>query len=303
MVSGTEKDREHWRFVSVQTRGCHSATRCSDKQREQQRQLAGYLAIGECEVVGMGDTRLGGDASDIARLARTALNGLYNDATITTAYDEAAGPADRVQSRSGAAIHDNDTNTVRGTRPEKDSVGHDVGATDPAEPDSNIYDDTNIHNNTNTNDAERDAQPPAAQSVARSRLRVGSHPCGEAACCLVRSARRTGAWRGASATADCRGWGRYVARIYRGASKKTMVVVETYFPGAPYEASDAAREENSQMLSARAAAAPPGVSAARWKRDAKPPKSCDVRAVQPNHLKLAHHSHCTGISGTHRWDH
>ena len=44
MVSGAEKDREHWRFVSVQTRGCLSVTRRSDKQREQQLQLAGYLA-------------------------------------------------------------------------------------------------------------------------------------------------------------------------------------------------------------------------------------------------------------------
>ena len=58
MVSGAEKDREHWRFVSVQTRGCLSVTRRSDKQREQQLQLAGYLAARECEVVGMGDTRL-----------------------------------------------------------------------------------------------------------------------------------------------------------------------------------------------------------------------------------------------------
>jgi hypothetical protein len=56
MVSGAEKDREHWRFVSVQTRGCLSVTRRSDKQREQQLQLAGYLATRECEVVGMGDT-------------------------------------------------------------------------------------------------------------------------------------------------------------------------------------------------------------------------------------------------------
>ena len=54
MVSGAEKDREHWRFVSVQTRGCLSVTRRSDKQREQQLQLAGYLAARECEVVGMG---------------------------------------------------------------------------------------------------------------------------------------------------------------------------------------------------------------------------------------------------------
>ena len=44
---------------------------------------------------------------------------------------------------------------------------------------------------------------------------------------------------------DCRGWGRYIGRVYRGrgASKKTMVVVETYFPDATYEASDAARED------------------------------------------------------------
>ena len=31
---------------------------------------------------------------------------------------------------------------------------------------------------------------------------------------------------------DCQGWGRYIGRVYRGASKKTMIVVETYFPDA-----------------------------------------------------------------------
>ena len=154
MVSGTEKDREHWRFVSVQTRGCLSVTRRSDKQREQQRQLAGCLAIRECEIAGLGDTRLGGDAPDIARLTRTALNGLDNDGTNTAACDEAAGPADQVQSRSDAAIYDDDTITERGKRPRQDPVGHDTGATAPVESDSNIYDDTNIHhNNNNTNDA------------------------------------------------------------------------------------------------------------------------------------------------------
>ena len=101
-MSGAEKDCEHWRFVSVQTRGCLSVTRRSGKQREQQLQLAGYLAMRECEVVGMGDTRLGGDASDIARLTRTALNELYNDDTVTAACDEAAGPADWAQSRPNA---------------------------------------------------------------------------------------------------------------------------------------------------------------------------------------------------------
>ena len=31
---------------------------------------------------------------------------------------------------------------------------------------------------------------------------------------------------------DCRKWGRYLGRIYRGKNKKTMVVVHGYFPDA-----------------------------------------------------------------------
>lgn len=136
MVSGTEKDRKHWRFLSVQARGCLSVTRRSGKQREQQRQLTGYLAMRGREVVGMGGTRLGDNASDIARLTRTALNRSYNDDTSTAASDEAAGPAGRC--RAGQTpLHDNDANTVRGARPGQDPVGHDVGGTDPVEPDSN----------------------------------------------------------------------------------------------------------------------------------------------------------------------
>ena len=59
MVPGVEKDREHWRFISVQTRGCLSVIRRSDKQREQHLQLARYLVARECEIVGMGGTQLG----------------------------------------------------------------------------------------------------------------------------------------------------------------------------------------------------------------------------------------------------
>ena len=217
MVSGTEKDREHWRFRSVQARGCLSVTRRSGKQRDQQRQLTGYLAMRKCEVVGMGGTRLGDNASDIARLTRTALNRSYNDDTSTAASDEAAGPAGRC--RAGQTpLHDNDANTVRGARPGQDPVGHDVGGTDPVEPDSNIYDDTNVHNNTNTSDDEGDAQSPAAQLAARSRSLVGLT---SGAACFHKTAndvwrggvllgslgeanKRMGARRGASTTAKAR---------------------------------------------------------------------------------------------------
>ena len=85
---------------------------------------------------------------------------------------------------------------------------------------------------------------------------------------------------------DCRGWGRYIGRVYRGASKKTMVVVEAYFPGATYETSDAAREDYSQMLGPRAAAALPGDSATRWKRGAKPPKPTLVQTKRPKRLLI-----------------
>ena len=65
-----------------------------------------------------------------------------------------------------------------------------------------------------------------------------------------------------------------------------MVVIETYFPNAPCEASDAAREDYSQMLDARVVAAPFGVSATRWKRDAKPPKPTLVQTKRPKRLLI-----------------
>ena len=235
MVSGAEKDREHWRFVSVQTRGCLSVTRRSDKQREQQLQLAGYLAARECEVVGMGDTRLGGDASDMARLTRTALNGLYNN-------------------------------------------------------------DTNIHNNDNTSDERSaDTRPTAGQSAERPRLRVGLTYDAAGSHKTANDVWRGGVLLGSLGEAnkrmegrvdDCRGWGRYIGRVYRGASKKTMVVIEAYFPDAAYEADNATREDYSQTLGARAAAALPGVSAARWKHGAAPPKPTLVQTKRPKRLLI-----------------
>ena len=85
---------------------------------------------------------------------------------------------------------------------------------------------------------------------------------------------------------DCRGWGRYIGRIYRGASKKTMVVIETCFPDAAYETNDATRGDYSQTLGARAAAALPGASATWWKRGAKPPKPTLVHTNRPKRLLI-----------------
>ena len=46
---------------------------------------------------------------------------------------------------------------------------------------------------------------------------------------------------------DCRKWGRYLGRIYRGKNKKTMVVVQVYFPDAQYSSTSKA-ESYSQLL-------------------------------------------------------
>ena len=224
--------------ISVQVRGCLSVTRRSDKQREEQLQLAGYLAARECEVAGMGDTRLGGDVPDMARLTRTALDGLYNDDTNTVDCGRATEPAGWEHSRPSAAASStsNNTNDERGTRPGEGHVGRGARATQTAGPAPNIYNDTNV-NNSNTND-EEDAgtRPTAGQSAERSRLRMGLAYDAAGSHKTANDVRRGGVLLGSLGEAnkrmegrinDCRGWGRYIGRVYRGASKKTMIVVET----------------------------------------------------------------------------
>ena len=69
------------------------------------------------------------------------------------------------------------------------------------------------------------------------------------------SKNRNGAWLGGVTMAavgeaakrqqqevvDCRKWGRYLGRIYRGKNKKTMVVVQVYFPDAQYSSTSKRR--------------------------------------------------------------
>ena len=70
---------------------------------------------------------------------------------------------------------------------------------------------------------------------------------------------------------DCRKWGRYLGRIYRGKNKKTMVVVQVYFPDAHYSITSTA-ESYSQLLGVKAAAVTQGTPAGRWRLGTAPPK-------------------------------
>ena len=64
------KDPGCWRLRHVQTSGCMAAERRTDEQREQQQIVLDYVTDGGCDVAGLGDTRLGDDATETCRVAR-----------------------------------------------------------------------------------------------------------------------------------------------------------------------------------------------------------------------------------------
>ena len=64
------KDPGCWRLCHVQTSGCMATERRTDEQREQQQIVLDYITDGGCDVAGLGDTRLGDDATEVCRIAR-----------------------------------------------------------------------------------------------------------------------------------------------------------------------------------------------------------------------------------------
>ena len=85
---------------------------------------------------------------------------------------------------------------------------------------------------------------------------------------------------------DCRKWGRYLGRIYRGKNKKTMVVVQVYFPDAQYSSTSNA-ESYSQLLGVKAAAVTQGTPAGRWRLGMAPPKPDTAQLQHPRLLLMA----------------
>ena len=63
------KDPQCWRPCHMQTSGCMAVERRTDEQKEQQQIVLDYVADGGCDVVGLGDTRLGDDTSEVSRVA------------------------------------------------------------------------------------------------------------------------------------------------------------------------------------------------------------------------------------------
>jgi hypothetical protein len=64
------KDPGCWRLCHIQTSECMATERRTDEQREQQQIVIYYVTDGGCDVAGLGDTRLGDDATEACRMAR-----------------------------------------------------------------------------------------------------------------------------------------------------------------------------------------------------------------------------------------
>jgi hypothetical protein len=86
---------------------------------------------------------------------------------------------------------------------------------------------------------------------------------------------------------DCRGWGRYVGRIYRGKNKKMVVVVQAYFPDAEFDPDDAGCQNYSQLLGWRASKVIEGTPAGRWRLRMPPPKPTADEVRHPKRLLMA----------------
>ena len=103
------KDPGCWRLCHVQTSGCMSTERRTDEQREQQQIVLDYVTDGGCDVVGLGDTRLGDDATEtcriVTRMARGTEARARGEAFVRTlaGLDAASQHAEALAARSGVA--------------------------------------------------------------------------------------------------------------------------------------------------------------------------------------------------------
>ena len=111
-----------WRLAHVQTPGGMATLFHSDQQADTQQLILDYVADDSCDVVGLGDTRLGDDPSELTRMARgiqARVAREREEATLTGAVDGDGGrdKGKRSDRHSTAAAPTAEAKSHRGTVP------------------------------------------------------------------------------------------------------------------------------------------------------------------------------------------
>ena len=78
--------------------------RRTDKQKQQQQIVLDYVADGGCDVVGLGDTRLGDDASEVGRMARGVMGRVHDEALTAKLHGPDAQRRAEARAQDGKAI-------------------------------------------------------------------------------------------------------------------------------------------------------------------------------------------------------
>ena len=265
-------------------------------------------------MVGLGDTRLGDDPSELTRTARGIQARVAREREETTStgavdgnggrdkgkhsdrHSTAAAPTAEVKSHRGTAPGSERTTSssvVSGVRAV--SYALDGTVTAPSCPVVTAGDVRNagsvVRSNsdevikTHTGMGACDRTQPSAKPAKVQWTSAGSYK------------DENDIWRGGVALGsygeavlrlftvidDCRGWGRYQGRIYQGRGGKRMVVVVVYAPDALYE--EGSTEGNySQRLGERAKASGKGVTADKRKPKLVPPKPTAEQVKHPKRL-------------------
>ena len=241
-----------WRLAHVQTPGGMATLVRSDQQADTQQLILDYVADNSCGVVGLGDTRLGDDPSELTKMAQGIQVRVAREREEAAAADAADGdegrengkhlgrhataaaPTVKVPSQNGKAPGSKRTSSsfaVSGARAA--SCALDETVTAPSCPAVTAGNAREAGNEVRSNSDEviethtvMEARGQKQHTVKPAKVQstsAGSHK------------DENDVWRGGVALGsydtalqrlftvmgDCRGWGRYQGRIYQGMGRET----------------------------------------------------------------------------------
>ena len=209
-----------WRIITLQARGSLGIERRDDRRIEQQKMIARYMVRNGGDVVGIGDTRMGGEANAMADYANYEMRLFQQE------------------------LHDWEC-SLPGVQPR-------------LKPRQVQYGWSAAGSHRNTNGIWRGGVALAAGDEALRRQQ-----------CSID---------------DCRDWGRYIGRVYKGSEKRKLAVVQVYTPDTTCDVNNDDRGDYSQELGRKAASIKGGVTNNKWSIGKELKKPSDDMIEHPKRL-------------------